>query len=136
MTRFTDLTKPTPRRRALGAALAAIVLTAPIVACKSPAPAPASGATSPAQTGPRRAVTVDGMGYHPATVSVPAGQPVTLVFTRTSDDGCGQQLVFPTLGIRRDLPLDQPVEVTVTPERGELRFTCGMDMYRGSVLAQ
>lgn len=82
------------------------------------------------------AIQVDGSGYHPASLTLPAGRPATLVFTRTSDDGCGQQLVFPTLGIQKDLPLGQPVEVQITPQRGEVRFTCGMDMYRGTIVAR
>ena len=96
--------------------------------------------TAPTQTSPaggRIAVTVDGQGYHPSTFSFPAGRPATIVFTRTSDDGCGQQLVFPSLNIRRDLPLNEPVEVTVPPPTsGSIAFTCGMNMYRGSIVAQ
>lgn len=93
-------------------------------------------AIAPESTGPRIAVTVDGEGYHPARIPAPAGQPITLVFTRTTDQTCGQVLVFPDLSIRRELPLREPVAVTITPPRGELRFTCGMDMYRGAVVAQ
>jgi plastocyanin domain-containing protein len=99
--------------------------------CQHPTAAPTGTPNSS-----RVAVTVDGHGYHPASVTVAAGRPTTIVFTRTSDEGCGQQLVFPSLNIRRDLPLNQPVEVTVTPPVGTLAFTCGMDMYRGSVVAQ
>lgn len=93
-------------------------------------------ASAPQPTGPRVAVTVDGNGYTPARIPAPAGQPITLVFTRTTDQSCGQIVVFPDLGIRRELPLREAVAVTVTPPRGELRFTCGMDMYRGAIVAQ
>jgi plastocyanin domain-containing protein len=83
------------------------------------------------------AITVDGTGYHPPSVNAPAGKPVRLVFTRTSDEGCGQQLVFPSLNIRKDLPLKQAVPVEFTmPASGSVAFTCGMAMYRGSVVAQ
>jgi len=82
-------------------------------------------------------VMVDGQGYHPASVNAPAGQSVQLEFTRTSDQTCGKEVVFPALNIRRDLPLNQPVAVDVTmPPSGSLAFTCGMDMFRGSVVAQ
>ena len=82
-------------------------------------------------------VTVDGTGYHPSETKAPGGKPVRLEFTRTSDEGCGQQLVFPTLDIKKDLPLNQPVSVDVTmPASGKVAFTCGMDMYRGSVVAE
>ena len=83
------------------------------------------------------AISVDASGYHPGSVRAPAGKPVHLIFTRTSDEGCGHQVVFPTLGIRRDLPLNQPVTVDVTmPASGSVAFACGMNMLRGSVVAQ
>ena len=84
-----------------------------------------------------RAIRVGAEGYEPARATAAPGSPVRLVFTRTTDEGCGQQLVFPDLDIRRDLPLDQPVAVDVTmPASGTVRFTCGMDMYQGQIVAQ
>jgi plastocyanin domain-containing protein len=95
------------------------------------APAPGAGQASAI------AITVDGAGYHPSSVTAPASQPVHLVFTRTSDEGCGQQLVFPTLNLRKDLPLNTPVAVDFTmPASGSVAFTCGMNMLRGSVVVQ
>lgn len=102
-----------------------------LAACGSEPSAP------PSDGRPQIAVEVGGDGYHPAEVSAPAGQPVRLVFTRTTDEGCGQQLVFPDLDIRRDLPLNEPVAIDVTmPASGSVRFTCGMDMWRGAVVAR
>ena len=81
-------------------------------------------------------LTVDGSGYHPSSISAPPGKPVRLTITRTSDEGCGQQIVFPSLNIRRDLPLNQAVTVEFTmPASGSVAFTCGMDMMRGSIVA-
>lgn len=81
-------------------------------------------------------LTVDGSGYHPSSISAPPGKPVRLTITRTSDEGCGQQIVFPSLNIRRDLPLNQAVTVEFTmPASGSVAFTCGMDMLRGSIVA-
>lgn len=110
------------------------ILTLLTAACRQDPP-PTSGA-HPAAATRRVSITVDGRGYHPESVTLPAGRPATLVFTRTTDEGCGQQLVFPSLNIRRDLPLGQPVEITITPASGTLTFTCGMAMYRGSVVAR
>jgi plastocyanin domain-containing protein len=82
-------------------------------------------------------VTVDAAGYHPSEAKAKAGKPIRLEFTRTSEEGCGHELVFPGLGIKKDLPLNQPVNVDVTmPASGKLAFTCGMDMYRGAVVAE
>jgi plastocyanin domain-containing protein len=116
----------------------AAALTA--VACKkeaATAPRPAAPAEVVAPASGRVAVTVDGEGYHPATIRAAAGRALTLVFTRTTDESCGQQLVFPTTNVRRDLPLNQAVEVPVTvPASGSLAFTCGMNMYQGAVVVQ
>lgn len=123
----------------LGVALVALLAGA----CKedksagAAGPGPAPQSQRQATTANRVAVTVDGQGYHPASVSAPAGQPAQIEFTRTTDQTCGKEVVFPSLNIRRDLPLNRPVAVDVTmPASGSLAFTCGMDMYRGAIVAQ
>jgi len=117
-------------------ALSAALVT--VAACKKdPPPAPRAPAEVVAPASGRVPVTVDGEGYRPATIRAAAGRQLTLVFTRTTDECCGQQLVFPTASVRRDLPLNQPVEVPVTvPASGSLAFTCGMSMYQGAVVVQ
>jgi len=85
--------------------------------------------------GGRIDITVDAKGYHPETIRAPAKSKITLAFKRTTEAGCGQQLVIAALGINKELPLNQVVEIEVeVPERGELGFACGMDMYRGKVV--
>lgn len=104
---------------------------------EAPPSVPRAAAEVAAPADGRVAIAVDGDGYHPATIRSAAGRQLTLVFTRTTDETCGQQLVFPTLNIRRDLPLNRAVEVPVTvPASGALAFTCGMNMYQGSVVVQ
>lgn len=110
-----------------------------VVACQRETPRPAaqrpSTVTAPANG--RVEVAVDDQGYHPSTVRAPAGSPLTLVFRRADALNCGEKLRFPSLGIERDLPVGQSVEVAVTtPASGALAFTCGMNMYRGSVVVQ
>lgn len=93
-------------------------------------------ATTPAG-GRRVEISVGASGYTPSEVEATAGEPLTLVFTRTTDQGCGQQLAIPAHRIERDLPLNEPVAVTITPtEAGRLRFTCGMDMYDGTIVVR
>ena len=84
----------------------------------------------------RHAIEVDARGYHPDRVEARAGEPVTLVFTRTTEAGCGEELVIASQDIRRDLPVGEAVEVTFTPEVGEVTFACGMEMYRGAVVVR
>ena len=82
-------------------------------------------------------VNVGAHGYDPSTLQVPVGQPVTLVVTRTTEEGCGDVLAIPSQDIRRDLPLNEPVEISFTPTAaGTVRFTCGMDMYDGTIVVQ
>lgn len=82
-------------------------------------------------------VTVDEKGYTPSSLTAPGGQKVRVTFKRTSDVGCGQQVVFPALKIQKDLPLDKAVSVDLTmPASGSLGFQCGMGMYKGAVLVQ
>ncbi|HXS18827.1 MAG TPA: cupredoxin domain-containing protein [Polyangiaceae bacterium] len=103
---------------------------------------PSGAEQTPTPTPPGAAATelslnVDASGYHPDKVSAPAGRPVRLTVTRTSDEGCGQQITFPSLAIRKDLPLHRPVSIDLTmPASGELAFTCGMNMLRGSIVAE
>lgn len=95
---------------------------------------PAEGTVGPDG---RITVLVDGEGYHPATIHSTPGRAVTLVFRRTTDETCGQQLLVPSQNIRRDLPLNQPVEVALNlPASGNVSFTCGMHMYQGNVVTQ
>ena len=85
---------------------------------------------------PRIRIQVDGLGFHPDEVKAPAGQLVHLTFVRTSDDGCGQQLIVPSLDLHKDLPLDREVALDLAmPATGRLEFTCGMGMLRGAVVA-
>lgn len=119
----------------------ALVLLSLLAACArepettSPAPAPAAALPEEAvpEASGRVAITVDGMGFHPSTIHARTGQPLELVFTRVSEAGCAQELIVPSLGVRKPLPMNQPVSVNVTPT-SELRFACGMDMLRGHVV--
>lgn len=82
-------------------------------------------------------IEVGAGAYTPAEVQATAGEPITLVFTRTTEEGCGGVVTIASANIRRDLPLNEPVEITFTPESaGNLRFSCGMDMYDGTIVVQ
>ena len=81
-------------------------------------------------------VTVKG-GYQPAAIQVKAGQPVRLNFTRREASTCGEEVIFPGFGKRAHLPENQTVSLEVVPDTpGEYEFTCGMNMYRGKLVAQ
>ncbi|MGH7729623.1 MAG: cupredoxin domain-containing protein [Candidatus Eiseniibacteriota bacterium] len=85
----------------------------------------------------RVTITVTDKGFEPASVTVAAGRPVTLVVTRTTAKTCATELVMAAQGINQPLPLGQAVEITFTPEKaGELTYACAMDMFKGKVIVK
>jgi len=82
-------------------------------------------------------VLVTEKGYEPGKLTLRAGEPARITFVRTTDKTCGTEVVFPSLNIRRPLPLNEPVVIEFTPKAsGEIGFVCGMNMLRGAVIVQ
>lgn len=121
--------------------LLGITLATPLAACgKEATPADAMANTAPPQA-PRTdsyTVQVDGKGFHPDELSAPAGKSVTLTFTRTTDQTCAKEVVVPSQNLRRELPLNTPVEVAIAmPASGKVDFGCGMSMmHRGTLVVR
>ena len=100
------------------------------------APAAASDSGAPREP-PGGKVLVTENGYEPNKLTVRAGVPARITFVRTSDKTCGTEVVFPSLNIRRPLPLNEPVVIEFTPKSSdEIGFVCGMNMLRGTVVVQ
>ena len=76
-------------------------------------------------------------GYEPAKWTIAAGKPVTLAITTHQRPSCASRIVFPSLGLTRELPLNGTVviELPALPA-GELSFGCGMGMYKGVFVVQ
>ena len=82
-------------------------------------------------------IAVTERGFEPAEVKVAGGTPVTLAITRRTDATCAKEIVIADYGIRRELPLDQRVEVTFTPRGpGAIGFACGMNMITGKLIVE
>ena len=80
-------------------------------------------------------ITVDADGFKPSAVTFKKGAPASLVFTRTSDDTCATEVVFPDLNLKKSLPKNTPVTVEVPTDKPQtLAFQCGMGMYKSSVV--
>jgi plastocyanin domain-containing protein len=80
-------------------------------------------------------IKVDKNGFSPASIEVEAGHKLNLVFNRADKDNCGNIIVFPKLKIRKTLPVGKDVIVSLTPrEAGNITFTCGMGIYKGSLV--
>ena len=82
-------------------------------------------------------VTVSEAGYEPSRIEVERGRPVKLAFYRKDANNCGGEVVFPSLNVRRELPVGKTTIVEVTPkDSGELAFVCGMNMLRGALVVR
>jgi plastocyanin domain-containing protein len=128
----------TTKKTYLLAAIASLALFGSACADKKKdQPTPAAPVAAAAK---RFDVTVTEKGFEPDKLTVPAAQPVTLVFTRKTDQTCVKKVVV-DLGDgkkeERELPLDKPVEIAATfPKVGQLRYACGMDMMSGTLTVQ
>jgi cobalt-zinc-cadmium efflux system membrane fusion protein len=82
-------------------------------------------------------IMVNEQGYEPAKVTLRAGVPARLTFVRTTDQTCGTEVVFPSLNIKKALPLNEPVVIDLTPAKsGDMAFACGMNMLHGTVVVR
>ena len=73
-------------------------------------------------------------GYWPRSIVARAGTPTRIVFQRADRDECSSRVVFSSPRLERRLTPNGETTVDL-PARpaGEIRFTCGMGRYRGSI---
>lgn len=80
-------------------------------------------------------VTVSGAGFEPSQIQAKKGQPLKLAFYRADEQNCAGEVVFPSLNVRKKLPVGQTTIVEVTPKKsGDLAFGCGMGMFSGTLV--
>ena len=115
-----------------------VVLALLVPACSKKDDAkPAPAAATVGKDGIRKiAITADKKGYTPDKIAGKPGEKLVLVFTRTEESECISQVKAPASAPAVDLPMNKPVEIAVqVPATGEVTFTCGMNMFTGSVVA-
>lgn len=126
--------------RSHSAILAASVGVSLVLAgCKggstSKVPPPAPTGAVPAIPAEVVRVEVNNHGFQPSTVPVGTGR--RLLFRRTSEGTCATAVVFPELGIDKQLPLNTDVVVVLPASaKGDVTFQCGMGMYKSKVVAR
>ncbi len=83
-------------------------------------------------------ITAGASGYEPGQITLQAGVPARLIFTRTTPSACLEQVMIPDFGIEAtDLPMNEPVVIEFTPtEAGTFSFICGMNMQHGTLVVQ
>lgn len=133
-------------RAPLSAALASAALLAlALSACSKPgaeaeatqpaAPAQASQADAPIPKDAKRIeIAVTDEGFSPASIDVKKGETVVLRFNRTTKSECLKAIEIPDLGIKKDLPMNTPVEVAITPQKeGKMVLQCWMAMVKAAI---
>ncbi len=90
-----------------------------------------------AATGVQEVEIVVRGGYKPDRVTLQAGVPARLTFTRRESGACTDRVVIPAFGITKPLPAfaSTPVEFTA-PAVGEYDFSCGMGMIHGKLVVE
>jgi plastocyanin domain-containing protein len=82
-------------------------------------------------------IEVTSAGFLPAQIKTKSMEQIKLVVTRTTERTCAKDIVLRDFGISKPLPLNQPVEVTLTPTRpGQFRYACAMNMVAGVIIAE
>jgi plastocyanin domain-containing protein len=82
-------------------------------------------------------LSVTEKGFEPSTVTVKKGEPLRLVVTRKTGRTCATDIVIKDANLTRKLPLNQPVEIELTPSKtGQLRYACAMDMLAGVLVVE
>jgi plastocyanin domain-containing protein len=77
-------------------------------------------------------IIVEG-GYKPSVIYVAKDKPRTLTFIRKDPNSCLEEIVFPDYKIKKYLPLNEQIKITLNPPHVEGDFHCGMNMFFGKV---
>ncbi len=73
-------------------------------------------------------------GYRPRSIAARAGLPLRIIFDRQDDEPCTERVVFSSPRLERRLAADGPTVIDLPAQPpGEIRFTCAMGRYRGSI---
>lgn len=101
---------------------------------------PAETATTPdnaASTAAREQTIQVGAAFTPASVTIPANQPVRLHFRRTDEATCAEEIVLPELNLRKKIAANETVTFDLSAQQARtLTFACGMNMMKGTVVVQ
>jgi len=77
-------------------------------------------------------ITVDG-GYKPNIIKIPKDEPATITFIRKDANSCLEEIVFPDYKIKKYLPLNKKITITLPSPHKQSSFHCGMSMFHGKV---
>ncbi len=79
-------------------------------------------------------IIVDG-GYKPSHIKIKKDKTTTLTFLRKDPNSCLEEIVIPDFKIKKFLPLNEPISVTLSPpQAGTYGIHCGMNMFHGKII--
>src|SRR5690349_7383221 len=113
-------------KKTLTASLVSLsLLTAPLLtlaadphaAHQAEAVASTAAAQAPTASASRTIQVVVDRGYKADSFEVKEGESVRLTFVRKEYTACTKEVVFPALGIRKELPVGEPVTIELPPQK-------------------
>lgn len=76
-------------------------------------------------------------GYEPEVLYLKQGVPAEVTFKMEDKTACLTHLVFPSLGVDKDLSKEKLAKVQIpTDKAGEIDYACGMDMFHGKIVVR
>ncbi len=76
-------------------------------------------------------------GYEPEVLYLKQGVPAEVTFKMEDKTACLSHLVFPSLGVDKDLSKEKLAKVQIpTDKAGEIDYACGMDMFHGKIVVR
>jgi plastocyanin domain-containing protein len=126
-------------RHLFAALFLAAAAAAPALATPAASDASDTGDANARPAARRVEIQVTEKGFEPREVKVKRGEAVTLVFTRLTDRTCITAIDLPAENVKElELPLHQPVSLTITPKKkGVEKFHCSaMAMGDGRIVVE
>ena len=73
-------------------------------------------------------------GYKPEVISISKNKTTKISFLRKDPSSCLEEVVLPDFKIRKYLPLNKRVDISITPKQeGDYEIVCGMNMFHGKI---
>lgn len=86
---------------------------------------------------PKIEMMVTPTGYSPNVIKVKKGVPVELNITNPGDNSCFSTFMMPDFDLNNVNLKAGTTKLTFTPDKqGEYTFTCGMNMFKGTVIVE
>ncbi|MFA5126376.1 MAG: sulfite exporter TauE/SafE family protein [Patescibacteria group bacterium] len=78
-------------------------------------------------------INIQNSGYYPNSITVKAGEPVTLHLVNDKAYSCAQAFTIPSLGIEKIVRpgTTETIQFTAPSDVTRIAYTCSMGMYRG-----